>query len=336
MTRPSPLTRLIAVSMLAAAIASDSGARSGVPPPQRTNTPLPPAESGCNSGIGCHAGTINDPLGQITAQLMDGLMPFTQYQPGQTYLLTFNLASGRTDRRRWGFEMTCLDASGLRAGTLTAGSMHTRVQVAGTPSRQYIGHNTLDGMDGTYVANAGPVMWPFRWLAPTAPGATNVTFYYCANAANNSSNPAGDFIACATFPVSVIVGPTDTDGDTLSDIDEGTLGTSPTDADTDDDGLSDGAEVNGAITTDPLNCDTDSDGLSDGLEQATTVPLPDTDVAAGCFAVDQQPADRTDPNSADTDGDSPDGVLCLDGEEDANHDGEVDVVSESDPNSPGD
>jgi hypothetical protein len=56
------------------------------------------------------------------------------------------------------------------------------------------------------------------------------------------------------------------------------IGTDPLDADSDDDGLTDGFEVNYLATppdtytagqdTDPLNPDTDGDGFSDGMELA--------------------------------------------------------------------
>ncbi|WP_224273947.1 Ig-like domain-containing protein [Nocardioides lacusdianchii] len=59
--------------------------------------------------------------------------------------------------------------------------------------------------------------------------------------------------------------PGDTDGDGLSDGQEGTIGTDPNNPDTDNDGLTDGQEVN-VHGTDPLDADTDNDGLSDGAE----------------------------------------------------------------------
>ncbi len=59
----------------------------------------------------------------------------------------------------------------------------------------------------------------------------------------------------------------DSDADGLTDCEELLLGTDPHDADTDDDGLNDGAEVN-LYGTDPLEADTDGDGLSDGNEIA--------------------------------------------------------------------
>ncbi|MCG8421154.1 MAG: thrombospondin type 3 repeat-containing protein [Proteobacteria bacterium] len=56
----------------------------------------------------------------------------------------------------------------------------------------------------------------------------------------------------------------DSDGDGLSDKQEGELGTDPNNADTDSDGLSDGDEI--ILGTDPKNPDTDNDGIPDGAE----------------------------------------------------------------------
>ena len=72
----------------------------------------------------------------------------------------------------------------------------------------------------------------------------------------------------------------DPDNDGLTNAEELMLGTHPTNQDTDNDGLSDSAEVN-IYGTDPLNPDTDLDGLSDDIE-----------IWIG-----------TDPNSPNTDGD---------------------------------
>ncbi len=60
----------------------------------------------------------------------------------------------------------------------------------------------------------------------------------------------------------------DPDGDGLSTLEEFQGGLDPFDSDTDDDGLSDGDEVN-VHGTEPLLFDTDGDGLSDGLEIRT-------------------------------------------------------------------
>ena len=54
--------------------------------------------------------------------------------------------------------------------------------------------------------------------------------------------------------------------------------TNPKDADTDDDGLSDGNEIS-ARGTDPTKADTDGDGLQDGTELGVTTGVPDPDGA---------------------------------------------------------
>ncbi|HSI04764.1 MAG TPA: hypothetical protein VLC93_09820, partial [Myxococcota bacterium] len=57
----------------------------------------------------------------------------------------------------------------------------------------------------------------------------------------------------------------DTDRDGLSDADETTNGTSPTNPDSDGDGLTDGREVK-THGTDPMDADSDDGGVSDGIE----------------------------------------------------------------------
>jgi hypothetical protein len=58
----------------------------------------------------------------------------------------------------------------------------------------------------------------------------------------------------------------DADGDGITDVDEGILGTDPQKSDTDGDGLLDGAEVE--LGTDPKIADSDGDGYPDGAEVA--------------------------------------------------------------------
>jgi cysteine-rich repeat protein len=138
----------------------------------------------------------------------------------------------------------------------------------------------------------------------------------------------------------------DRDGDGISNDDEVTLGTDPDDADTDDDGINDGDEVN-VHGTDPLNPDTDGDGLTDGVEIGVTDPGPGTD--PGVFIGDADPTTTTDPLDPDTDGDGlcdglrdPPPATCTGGE-DANNDGGTENTiggtgtpgsGETDPNNP--
>lgn len=133
----------------------------------------------------------------------------------------------------------------------------------------------------------------------------------------------------------------DTDGDGLPDALEDTGCTSPTDADSDDDGLADGEEDanrNGVVDvgeTDPCNPDTDGDGIQDGTELGRTAGQPDPDgdgpllgTDLSVFVPDADPLSTSSPLAADSDGDGyPDGV------EDSNRNGAVDQ-GESDPVNP--
>jgi hypothetical protein len=112
-----------------------------------------------------------------------------------------------------------------------------------------------------------------------------------------------------------IVAWVDTDGDGLSDLQEDKAGTDPADPDSDDDGLSDGDEVN-IHKSDPLNPDTDGGGVNDGAEvSAGTDPLngKDDDADGDGFPNAYEVCDAgevigvdctgTDPQLTDTDGD---------------------------------
>jgi len=134
----------------------------------------------------------------------------------------------------------------------------------------------------------------------------------------------------------------DSDGDDLPDYLENSACTNPFDADTDDDGLSDGEEdanKNGVTDpgeTNPCNRDTDGDLIQDGTETGITEPVPDPDDAGpllgtdtGVFQPDLDQNTTSDPLDRDTDGDG-----FSDGREDLNRNGSIDP-GESDPNDSG-
>ena len=135
-----------------------------------------------------------------------------------------------------------------------------------------------------------------------------------------ASDPWGQSDTQALF---VTLVPTDLDGDGITTTQEllGADGvpdsgdeTDPTDADSDDDGLTDGAEIAGS--TDPTDADSDDDGLTDGVELGLIEPQMPSDTDLSVFRGDADPTSTTDPNDADTDDDG-----LLDGDEDANRDG---------------
>jgi len=133
------------------------------------------------------------------------------------------------------------------------------------------------------------------------------------------------------------VPPPDTDGDGLTDDLEDTLGSDPNDADSDDDGVIDGDEVNPADDTDGdglinvLDVDSDNDGLFDGTELGLDCSNPATDTNLGHCRPDMDAGATT---TSPLDPDSDDGGVP-DGQEDLNLDGVVDA-GEGDPNDPSD
>jgi len=128
----------------------------------------------------------------------------------------------------------------------------------------------------------------------------------------------------------------DGDLDDLTDFEEDTQGLAPRDADSDDDGVDDGAELqpfgdsDGDGQFNALDADADDDGLPDGLESGIVTPGPDTDVGRGNFVADADPLSTTDPTDADTDGGG-----APDGAEDRDVNGQIDI-GETDPQNPAD
>ncbi len=114
----------------------------------------------------------------------------------------------------------------------------------------------------------------------------------------------GDPLATASHPLVVFPAEGDADGDSLGNQRELEHGTSILVADTDTDGLDDGAEVN-RFETDPTNTDTDGDELSDGVEVNEHGSNPteiDTD-GDGLEDGVEVTTYGSDPTTGDTDGD---------------------------------
>lgn len=129
----------------------------------------------------------------------------------------------------------------------------------------------------------------------------------------------------------------DSDADGLPNATEISIGSDPTDADTDDDGVLDGAEPGAAVDSDgdglvgALDPDSDDDGLYDGQEMGNACSGPATDLTAqSCESDADLGATTTDPLDSDTDNGG-----VSDGSEDTNHNGQIDP-GEVDPNNAAD
>jgi clumping factor A len=145
------------------------------------------------------------------------------------------------------------------------------------------------------------------------------------------TNPTTPQCVLATHTCGCTTNCGDADNDGIPDTVEDKIGTDKTDADSDDDGVMDGAEPNpsgdsdGDGSIDALDPDADNDGLFDGTELGKDCGGAGTKPNSTHCIADADPTTTTDPLDADTD----DGG-AKDGSEDLNHNGAVDA-DETDP-----
>jgi len=162
--------------------APGTGAASSGPSPSHTGAT---GEDTCAS---CHASyELN--TGGGTVQISG--VP-ANYSPGQAVQVT--VTTIKDDATIYGFQMTAIDGTGLRAGTFTVGAgspaeLQTVIgQVAGN-QRQYIEHTT----DGLIPTVLGSKTWTFTWTAPSQ-NVGRIDFFVAGNAADSNSSPTGDYI----------------------------------------------------------------------------------------------------------------------------------------------
>lgn len=164
-------------------------------------TGVPGPEPTCDVS-GCHTSfALNSGSGQFT------ITGPASYMPGQTYQIMVQHSTSDMTRKRWGFELTSLDGSGNKAGTLQSSSSATQVLSDNGSGfeRQYMEHTT----DGTFQGQMGGASWTFNWVAPST-DVGPVTFFAAGNQANGDGLPGGDFIYTTTKTISAaqqITGP---------------------------------------------------------------------------------------------------------------------------------
>lgn len=137
-------------------------------------------------------------------------------------------------------------------------------------------------------------------MLPPPPALTSTAGYIM----DTLQQPDGKVVVAWMFGIARFIIDEDSDSDGLDDATETVYETSPSDPDSDDDGLLDGAEV-ATHQTDPKDSDTDNDGLLDGAEvnlHHSNPLLADSDLdGLGDFA--EVVTYGTDPDRADSDGD---------------------------------
>jgi hypothetical protein len=167
---------IISVFLLSDMLAGSVRGFSSGPPPERTGAP---GERTCHS---CHSGP--DPTGLFTITAPSG------YVPGQTYPITIIHSTEDKSRMKWGFELTCLTASNMRAGNLIENE--STIVLMGDKEfvdRQYIEHNAGSTFEGQFFGAS----WTFNWTAPIADEGT-LTFYAAGNQADGGFTNADDQI----------------------------------------------------------------------------------------------------------------------------------------------
>ncbi len=162
------------------------------PPVEKTGAPN---EGTC---MDCHGGNeINASGGSLMLTVPE------VYEPNEVYTIIVDLS--RAGQSKWGFEMTALDTTGVRAGSFTADAANT--QLTESNGKQYIQHTTA----GTSVGTNDMHSWEFEWTAPDT-DIGPITFYAAGNASNNDGGITGDYIYTAqaesTPPVPVVAGVT--------------------------------------------------------------------------------------------------------------------------------
>ncbi|MGA9773368.1 MAG: choice-of-anchor V domain-containing protein [Blastocatellia bacterium] len=134
------------------------------------------------------------------------------YEPGHVY--TLSVTTAQSGRIRYGFQLTALDTTNKRAGTLASRDGNTQVlSQTGPGGRQYIEHT----QQGSLSSITGSRTWQINWTAPATDIGT-VRFFFAGNATNNSGvQDDDDFIytnsASSDSPTSLVTLSLETDLD---------------------------------------------------------------------------------------------------------------------------
>ncbi len=130
---------------------------------------------------GCHAGTLNTAGGSVVAT---GLPAAYTASTGYSFSITINHASA--DRKRWGFAIKAVNASGTAVGTFSTTNVN-----AGVSSGELIHKNAPSTASAnTFTFNN------LKWTAPATNALADkrIRFFLVGNAANGTGGTDGDFI----------------------------------------------------------------------------------------------------------------------------------------------
>lgn len=111
--------------------------------------------------------------------------------PSTAYILTLTVANPNGNADLAGFQMTILNSSNQKAGTMTSPSPTSTVSASG--GRDYWEHNPAQQYP---VENF--VSWTVTWTSPAGPPNTTITAYAAGNVAKDNNNDSNDLIVTST------------------------------------------------------------------------------------------------------------------------------------------
>ncbi len=134
----------------------------------------------------CHAGTA-----QVQGGLISTTIPFSGYEPGQTYTIT--VSANMAGISKYGFELTAESAGGVKQGSFSITDP--------ARTKKVNGGKAVTHTSGGTVASGNSISWSFDWTAPAA-GTGQITFYTAVNATNSNGGTSGDQVYKGTRAVS--------------------------------------------------------------------------------------------------------------------------------------
>lgn len=293
--------------------------------------------------------TVNDIIfgdadgnGDAGSSAMSGILDRANLGAGESFVISFDLDG---DSQHTGFDANTVD---VLIGISNPGSLNTlgAYDVAAdydplvNPALGFgdtlLADVTLFATPGISVRDLEFVVHDFKAITEDS---SNTVFLQIFAGSTVDAGIGEDYVPDIETSITHPVFDFDEDGlEDWQEVDE--YGTDPTDGDSDEDGISDGTEVNEENPTDPLDNDSDDDSCADGTEDTnqngvfepergeTNPNDADTDDDGLSDCVELTGGNPTDPNDRDTDDDG-----LLDGEEDVNHNGVFEPeLGETDPN----
>lgn len=136
------------------------------------------AKSGCHNG-GSFTGTVE----------LTGLPDTIQFNTSYTLTLT-----NKSNAVRAGFQLTALDGSNVKCGTLTAGT-GVNVATMNSIARQYARQSDYKTL------SAGSTSWTFTWKSPATAASNKATFYFTSLCGNGNGKETLDNVLQGTKTV---------------------------------------------------------------------------------------------------------------------------------------